>query len=372
MRVTVVFRAITRNWVRSRRGLFFSFLFPVAFLLVFGSLFSGTGNGSLSLTVQNLDVSGGSPTGLSQGFIAALNQTQVLSVNVISPSVSIASYIKNETGFFGSDPRVLVIPPGFSADVTSRPPVPVNLTFISEPDDQAAPDVEGVISSVATGFDFRIANTSQLIKLSSQPTSTRPLKTIDYYVPGLIAAFMMTNGVIGLTNIATEFKRTGLTKRLSATPLTKMEWITGNVLSQGLLALMLAALMIVLAKALFASDVTINLITVVTLVAGAITFAGIGMTLSGLVTDPESAVGLGNAVAFPMMFLSGTFFPLAFGPGYLQTIAKVLPLTYFSDALRDSMVVGNASASVVNLGATAAFGVAFILVGAKVTTWKQD
>lgn len=372
MRVVVVFRAITRNWLRSRRGLFFSFLFPIVFLLVFGGIFANSGSTTLSLTVQDKDLVGGSPTLISQAFVAALNGTKVIVVNTIPPNANVSSYIKSQTGFFGSDPRVLIIPQGFAAAVGSTPPTPVSLTFISEPNDQSAVPIEDFVSSVVTGFDFKVANASQAVSLSSESAATMPLKTIDYYVPGLIAAFMMTNGVIGLTNISTEFKRTGLTKRLSATPLTKIEWILGNVLSQGLLAIVLAGVMILLAKGLFNSDVTVNATTVVILVVGAITFAGIGMSLSGVVSDPESAVGLGNAVAFPMMFLSGTFFPLDLTPGFVQRISEALPLTYFSNSLRDSMIGANSGAALVNLAVTAAFGVAFLAIGAKVTVWKQD
>ncbi len=370
MRITVVFGAITRNWLRSRRGLFFSFLFPVLFLLVFGALFSNTGSGAYSLTVQDKDLVGGTPSPLSLFYISELNQTRVISVSTISPTANVTSYIVNNTGFFGSDPRVLVIPAGFQNDVKQN--ISVDLTYISSPSDQIGSQVAGVIGSVSTSFNYLHSGTQPLLGLTSESSSTVPLKTIDYYVPGLIAAFMMTNGVIGLTNVATEFKRTGLTKRLSATPLTKMEWMLGNVLSQGVLAIILAAAMIILAKGLFQSDVSVGAVTVLALVVGAVAFAGIGMTLAGLVSDPESAVGLGNAIAFPMMFLSGTFFPLDLGPPYLQTISKILPLTYFSNALRDSMTGGSASAALINIGVLGAFAVAFIAIGAKSTTWKQD
>jgi ABC-2 type transport system permease protein len=43
---------------------------------------------------------------------------------------------------------------------------------------------------------------------------------------------------------------------------------------------------------------------------------------------------------FPMMFLSGVFFPIQQMPWYMQDVAKFLPLTYASDALRKVMVLG--------------------------------
>jgi len=43
---------------------------------------------------------------------------------------------------------------------------------------------------------------------------------------------------------------------------------------------------------------------------------------------------------FPMMFLSGVFFPIQQMPWYMQDISKVLPLTYATEALRKVMVLG--------------------------------
>lgn len=368
MRTFVVFKVITRNWLRSRSGLFFSFLFPVMFLLLFGSIFSGSSS-SIPLTIQNNDVTGGVPTPLSSGFVAALNSTHVLYVTSLPTTSNVTAYVYEQASSFGGDPRVLVIPRGFEANITAGKSVKVSYT--SSPADQLGGQVASVVSGVDDSFSFKFANQQPLIALSSISASVRSLTQVDYYMPGLIAAFMMTNGIIGLTNTATEFKRTGLTKRLSATPLTKLEWILGNVLSQTVLAVVLAAVMIVLGIVIFHTSVTIDVYTALILVAGAILFSGIGMTLAGLVKDPEAAAGLGNAIAFPMMFLSGTFWPVSIMPSFLQLVARVLPLTYVSEGLRDTMVVGNTSAALLNLGAVSAFAVAFIVIGAKVTRWME-
>ncbi len=370
-RTVAIFKAITRNWLRSRSGLFFSFLFPVIFLLIFGSIFGNVNTSGYTLSVQNNDACPTTSPCLSQNFITSLNSTKIVVVNspVLQPSVNVTAFIQSHSSFFGGSPRVLLIPDGFAVNISKG--LPVKLTYISSPADQLGPAVSGVISNVANTFNFQIAGARQLIGLSYLSSSVRPLKNVDFYVPGLTAAFMMTNGVIGLTSIASEFRRSGVTKRLSATPLRKSEWIIGNVLSQSVLALLLALVMIALAKGLYQSNVTINVYTVAALMIGALLFSGIGMTLAGLVKDPEAASGLGNAIAFPMMFLSGTYWPVDIMPSFLQSFARVLPLTYFSDGLRDSMILGNYSAALTNMSVVAALAIGFILLGAKVTVWKE-
>jgi ABC-2 type transport system permease protein len=73
-----------------------------------------------------------------------------------------------------------------------------------------------------------------------------------------------------------------------------------------------------------------------------------------------------------MMFLSGTFFPLEMMPEFLREIAKVLPLTYLSEGLRDSMVYGNASSALYNTVIVLVVGIVFIVIGSLITNWRED
>ncbi len=247
MRVYIVFIAVTRNWLRSRSGLFFSFLFPVMLLLILGSIY-------------------GTSVGPGQG--------------------------------------------------------------------------------------------------TAQPSA-------GYFLPGLTAAFIMTNGVIGLTNVGSELKRNGVLKRLSSTPLTKLDWLLGNILSQTVLALALAAVMLLLGVVLYRAAVTVSALSVAILVAGTLLFSGLGMTLAGVVNDAEVASGLGNVIAFPMMLLSGTFWSIGIMPTYLQALARALPLTYFAEGLRDSMFYGDVAGALTDLAVVAAFAVVLVLVGSRFTRWNE-
>jgi hypothetical protein len=69
-----IFKAVTKNWMRSRTGLFFSILFPILLLVVLGVIFSGIGGSSqYTLFVQNQDLNAanGEPSELSTAFITA-------------------------------------------------------------------------------------------------------------------------------------------------------------------------------------------------------------------------------------------------------------------------------------------------------------
>lgn len=75
-------------------------------------------------------------------------------------------------------------------------------------------------------------------------------------------------------------------------------------------------------------------------ILGAFTFLGLGFTISGLSKTTDTVPVLANLTVFPMMFLGGTFFAVENMPSWLQVIANVLPLTYFSDAVREIMTKG--------------------------------
>jgi ABC-2 type transport system permease protein len=75
-------------------------------------------------------------------------------------------------------------------------------------------------------------------------------------------------------------------------------------------------------------------------VLGAVMFLGLGFSVSGFAKTVDSVPVFANLVVFPMMFLGGTFFAVSNMPPWLQTVAHLLPLTFFSDAVRQIMTVG--------------------------------
>jgi ABC-2 type transport system permease protein len=420
MKALTIFKAVTRNWMRSRSGLFFSILFPILLLVVFGAIFSGIGGTSkYDLFVQNLDLNAvdGEPSDLSTAFIKALNKTETFNIRDIPPDENATEYAREVLGPLGGNMRILIISEGFQDDLINGtlkvrigisydtlnmsywyfepymsddqkiafqqglaqmqqynatiPDTKSSLTIMLDPSDQPAAIIKSIIASVANAFNYEMIGAENIIEFNETSVTTTHYGTVDFYVPGITAAFIMTNGVIALTATTTEFKRRGIIKRLSITPLTKIDWILGNVLSQTLLNLMLTAIMIALGWVIFNVRVIPDALSIALILLGSMMFSGIGMILSGFVKDVEAASAIGNAIAFPMMFLSGTYFPLEIMPPYLQTISKAMPLTYFSEGLKHAMIYKNPEGVYINMAIVAVLAVAFIIVGSLVTRWKE-
>jgi len=231
--------------------------------------------------------------------------------------------------------------------------------------------VKSIIGSISSAFNNELIGAEQLINIDEESIAVKQFRAVDYYVPGLIAAFIMTNGLIAVTANTTEFKRRGVIKRLATTPLTRLEWVVGNVLAQTLLAFILTGVMISVGWLVFGVTGIPGPYAIIMIILGAILFSGMGLALSGVIKDVEAASAAGNAIAFPMMFLSGSFFPIEIMPQFLQDIAKFLPLTYLSDGLRFALISDYLQGVYVNMAIIAVLAVVFILIGAAITRWQE-
>ena len=67
---------------------------------------------------------------------------------------------------------------------------------------------------------------------------------------------------------------------------------------------------------------------------------GIGLAIGGWAKNERQAAPLGNIIVFPMLFLSGTFFPRFQMPQWLQHASNYLPLTPVIDGIRQLTTEG--------------------------------
>jgi ABC-2 type transport system permease protein len=78
------------------------------------------------------------------------------------------------------------------------------------------------------------------------------------------------------------------------------------------------------------------------MVLGTASFVGVGIILTAVAPDQETAQMMTVLLQFPMMFVSGILFPIDQMPTWLQLVGKSMPLYYAADALR-KVIILNAS-----------------------------
>ena len=224
--------------------------------------------------------------------------------------------------------------------------------------------VFGVINQEVTGNRpfIRTAETSMLAK---------KYRFIEFFIPGIIAMAVMTATLFGTVNVNTELRQKGVIRKLSTTPITLTDWILSNILYQFIIAVICTIAMLVVSYAVFNVSLQINAWLLVFIVLDVFTFVGIGMILTRFVREAQSAAAAANAIMFPMMFLSGSFFPLDMMPGFLQKFARILPLYYLNEGLRASMVFVNHMTALRYSAIIGVFAAVVFVLGIMATKWEN-
>jgi ABC-2 type transport system permease protein len=178
--------------------------------------------------------------------------------------------------------------------------------------------------------------------------------------------------MFAMVNITSQYKRDKLFKELSLTPLTKGEWLISKVLWYWFITLVSFAIMVAVGIFAFGAHITLTLAILPFLLVGPLLFVSLGMLVGTVSNSVESAAVVGNLITFPMMFLSGTFFPVSTMPQWLQGFAHVLPLFYVIEGLNNVMTYNNLNAALLDLGVI--FVIAAITFGLAVRffKWRED
>jgi ABC-2 type transport system permease protein len=175
-----------------------------------------------------------------------------------------------------------------------------------------------------------------------------------------------------MVNITSDYKKSKFFKQLSLTPLTKTEWLTSKMLWYTFLSILSFVLMTTVGTYLFSAHIQVSILILPFLILGPLFFVSLGMLVGTVSKSVESAAVVGNLITFPMMFLSGTFFPVSQMPAYLQSIAHVLPLFYVIDGLNQVMVYNNLGPMLVDvLVMLVASAIVFILA-VSLFRWRED
>ncbi|HYA54032.1 MAG TPA: ABC transporter permease [Thermoplasmata archaeon] len=367
------FRIVSRTYFRNPVALFFSLIFPIILIGLFGLIFSAAGSGAVTLVVVNEDHNAGGVgySNESVAFLQALNDTTVVSVHVVSVSPqNFSTYLGQNDVSTG-----LVIPAGFESDYLDDRPV--NLTVFTNPQDAASSGtVLGAVQGVAAAFNLHAVcgtgSCAPVIGFTTRNVGSQVYTYIDYLIPGLIGFSILTSPMFSMVDVASSYRKDGIFRQLSLTPITRAEWLTSRILWYVALTFVTAGIMIGAGVALFGAHVTLTAGLIPYLLVGPFFFVSLGMLAGSVAKTPESAALIGNIITFPMMFLSGTFFQVSSMPPGLQAFAKVLPLYYVIDGMNQVMLFQNYSRALTDLVVVLVGSVVVFLLAVRLFKWRDE
>ena len=197
------------------------------------------------------------------------------------------------------------------------------------------------------------------------------IKPIDFFLPGMLAAAIMSTGMVSL-GIATAYERYyGVLKRLGSSPLPRRGLIVAKILSVLAVELLQVILLVAIAAGFYGwrppGSPLALLAALGVVLLGTATFAGLGMLMAGALRA-EATLAAANGLYLLFLLLGGTILPVDHLPGVLQAAARVLPAAALSDALRGALVPGGAP-----LGGAAillTWGAIFLVAAALTFKWE--
>jgi ABC-2 type transport system permease protein len=326
-----------KSFLRNRTALFWTLAFPIIFIVLFGSIFSSNGPNTFSVGWVDNDHSAASAQ-LRESFA----QVPIVELTDATEEDALAKMRDGDLD------AVVVVAPGLSdALQPGAPPAqPFQLIVYTDPSQQTSSNtVQQVVAQVVGGMNQSLSGRPPALGVEPRPLQSQDITAAAYFVPSILAMALMQLGIFAAIPLVAQREK-GILKRLSATPLTRTTLVSSNVLMRLLIALIQTVLIVGIGIALFGVEIVGSLAVVAFfIVLGATAFLALGYVIASYARTEESANAMTSVVQFPLMFLSGIFFPIAFMPDWLQPVAALMPLTYLGDALRQTMVGGAAYAS---------------------------
>jgi len=342
---------------RNRLGLIMLVLMPIFMMAMVGFIYpSNNSISNVPIALANQDLGFGNSTVASQTFITILqqinNSTGMMTLSNASSLDEIRSLVQK-----GEVDGGIVIPSNFTSSIMSGEQGTVIIVT-----DQSNPQTSATIQVVLNGvFDQmgtmlaqqKVQSLNPAINASTALAIVKPydIKTegavsghsgyFDFIAPGIMAMTVMMSVMTGLPAAISQEKEVGTLDGMMVAPINRLSIILGKTLAQTARGLLQGVLILALSVILFGVSIQGNILLVFgLLLLGVFSFVGLGVVITSFAKDQETAMMLMMTLMFPMMFLSGVFFPIQQMPWYMQAVSKFLPLTYASTALRKVMVLG--------------------------------
>lgn len=350
---------------RDKVAIFFVFVFPLIFLLIFGSIFRGDNNVSFKVAILNE-----SQTTFAKQFVEQAEKNKVFDIDKEVTTLDQAKEKMNR----GQLDATIQLPASFG-EVRNGQAYPSGTATVlySQSNATAGQTLGSVMQSMFDGINEKLVTVVTPFSVKTESTATKGLTQFDYTFSGILGFTLLSLGIFGPTTVFPRLKQRGVLRRYHTTTLKVWQYFTGNVISNAGVGLLAAALMFCVALlpyfGLNMRGSYLNLAIV--LVLGVTMLFGIGLALGGWAKNENQAAPLAQLVTLPMMFLSGVFFPTFLMPQFLQNVSQFIPLTPIVDSIR-LIITENASLLDLGpqLGIIIGWMVAIYIVAFRVFRWE--
>lgn len=324
-----LYLAQARQFLRDRTAVLFVLLIPVVFGVFFGLVFSGGGSFNLQLGLSNEDLG---PVGAE--IVAALSAPEALSGITVHPGPRDDMLAALEEGHI----HVLLV---FPADMSERMLAGTQAKLLAYYDsaNPTSKDIGmGILRSLVNDLELRLSGESARLALQVESIQSNPLRSIDFYMPGMLAVALLWLGVFGTAQPFVFQREAQVFRRIGITPVNPATILAAEVSWRMSVGLMQTGTFLLVGYLGFGVGVKDWLPFLAAVLLGTLVFVCLGYALAGVGRSTESTMAIAQLINFPMMMLSGSIFASDMLPSFFQPLVKAMPLTYLSDLLRQTMV----------------------------------
>lgn len=209
--------------------------------------------------------------------------------------------------------------------------------------------------------------------LRQQSIASREVRYIDWLFPGILAMNMMFSALYGVGFVVVRYRKNGVLKRLRATPLTAVEYLSAQMLSRLFILVFSIVILWVGCELIFNFNVAGSYFDLIIMfLAGCLSLLSLALIVASRGTSEEFANGVLTFITWPMMFLSEVWFSIEGAPSWVKGIAEVFPLTHLLKGVRMIMNDGATLGDVVwELTVLLVMTLIFLLIGARLFSWNK-
>ncbi|ACV79434.1 ABC-2 type transporter [Nakamurella multipartita DSM 44233] len=341
-----MFKGFYRDWL----SVSFSVLFPLFFIVIFGTVFSG-GSSSAPKVIEVGDVA--VIDSLPEPARAALEQAVA-----ITPGTDLAAALDEVRK---GDAGAAIEQQGDTL-----------IVHYSSADQVTAASVQGIFNAFVNEANISASGVPPTYTLQTQQVEDESLKPIQFIAPGMIGYGIAIGAVFGAAMTLITWREKKLLRRLRLAPVSTATVVTSRVVVSVAVALAQLVLFVGISVLPFLglqlSGAWYMAFPLV--IAGTLAFLAIGLFVGSVAKTVEGGSGLANLITLPMAFLSGAFVPLESAPAWLATIGRFLPMTYLVEGMKDVMVRGEGpQAALLPIGILLLFAAVVTFIATRFFRW---
>jgi ABC-2 type transport system permease protein len=320
----------TRTFFRERGIIFWTMAFPIMIMLLFTAIFGRNIPFSANIGIVDND-----HTSTTAAITAILNSS--------SGPFTVIAYTNSDDAFAALNATtvraVIIIPAGFTTSLAFKnATVPITV-------DKSNPDVANIVTNgITTAFSEFYKNPpyNYTDPVTFTVTSAIPGQTIGYkenIIPGMLTYPLLFSSMVVSTGAIVFEREKGTLKKIRASPIPPLHMLVGKALAALFQTTISIFVMSILAYFLLSPHLNWSIsLLVPILFLGSLNGIALGLIISCVGRAPQEASNAATTVAIVLQFFTGMYFPFDYLPSYMQQIARVIPMTYAAQALRDVMI----------------------------------